>query len=243
MQWRDAGLLLGARRFGESGLILDVLTQSRGRRSGLVYGGASRQKRAQFEPGNTLDLSWSGRLEDQLGRFETAEAQKLHAARHLESPAALSAISSLTDLLRQALDEGDSAGSAMYDPSLVLLDSLNDADIWPALYVRWELGLLTALGFGLDLEKCALSGARDGLSHVSPKTGRAVVAEEAGDYLSRLLPLPAFLLDPGAGANLADISHGLTLTGHFIETRLLSAVHRGMPPSRKRLALKLAGPV
>jgi DNA repair protein RecO (recombination protein O) len=242
MQWRDSGLILGARRFGESGLILDVLTASRGRRSGLVHGGSSRRKRAQYEAGNTLDLAWSGRLEDQLGRFETAEATMLHAARHLDNPAALNAISSMTDLLRQSVDEGDMAGSAVFAPSLVLLDTLDNPEVWPALYVRWELGLLSALGFGLDLEQCTLSGAKDGLSHVSPRTGRAVIAEEAGDYVHRLLPLPAFLLDPAAEASLGDISDGLNLTGHFLEDRLLGAVHRGMPPSRQRLVSRLMRP-
>ena len=91
MQWRDEGLVLGGRKFGESGLILDVLTRERGRRSGLVYGGASRKKRAQYEPGNTVDLSWSGRLEEQLGRFDVAESSRQRASLLIDLPLALNA--------------------------------------------------------------------------------------------------------------------------------------------------------
>ena len=239
MNWSDDGIILGGRRFGEGGLILDVLTRARGRQSGLVYGGASRKKRAQFEPGNTVSLSWIGRLEDQLGRFDVAEAQTERANRLLDDPNALSALSAVTAILRGALDEGDAAGSAVFGATEVLLNQITAREIWPALYVRWELGLLSALGFGLDLESCALSGANDGLTHVSPKTGRAVRGSEAEDYVSRLFRLPGFLISSAAPVTEADISDGLTLTGFFLEQRLFSAVNRGIPPERARLLVRL----
>lgn len=241
MEWRDQALILGGRRFGESGLILDVLTATRGRRSGLVYGGASKKKRPQFEPGNSMELSWSGRLEEQLGRFTVAEVTVSRAGRYLERPEALSAITTISSLLRGAVDEGDAAGSALYGPTTLLLDALETWPVWPALYARWELGLLSALGFGLDLDKCALSGANDGLTHVSPKTGRAVRGSEAEGYVDRLFPLPSFLLDSRALAMAEDIENALQLTGYFLEERLFSAVHKPIPPARARLVPKLVG--
>jgi DNA repair protein RecO (recombination protein O) len=220
-------------------LILDVLTSQRGRRSGLVYGGASRKRRAQYESGNTVALAWSGRLDDQLGRFDVAESRRERASRLLEDPAALSAVSAITSILRASMNEGDAAGSNLYEATVLLLDELEHPHIWPALYVRWELGLLSALGFGLDLEECAISGANDGLTHVSPKTGRAVRGSEAEQYLDRLLALPDFLIRPAAALQPGDIAAGLKLTGHFLENRLFAAVHRGVPPERERLVLRL----
>jgi len=239
MNWSDDGIILGGRRFGEGGLILDVLTATRGRRSGLVYGGASRKRRAHYDSGNTVALSWSGRLDDQLGRFDVAEPRKERASRLLDDPAALAAVSAITAMLRASMNEGDAAGSNLYEATVVLLDELGNGDIWPALYVRWELGLLSALGFGLDLEECAISGANDGLTHVSPKTGRAVRGSEAEQYLDRLLALPDFLMRPAAAVKPGDIAAGLKLTGHFLENRLFAAVHRGVPPERERLVLRL----
>lgn len=239
MNWSDDGIVLGGRRFGEGGLILDVLTRGRGRRSGLVYGGASRRRRAQFEAGNTIALSWTSRLDDQLGRFDVAEARAERASRLLDDAAALAALASVTALLRAGLDEGDAAGSSLYEATTLLLDELAHPDVWPALYVRWELGLLSALGFGLDLDECALSGANDGLTHVSPKTGRAVRGSEAEAYVDRLLALPAFLVDSRADVLPGDIAAGLKLTGHFLEARLFAAVHRGLPPERERLVARL----
>lgn len=239
MNWSDDGIILGGRRFGEGGLILDVLTTTRGRRSGLVYGGASRKRRAHYDAGNTVALSWSGRLDDQLGRFDVAEPRKERASRLLDDPAALAAVSAITAILRASMNEGDAAGSNLYEATVLLLDELGNAGIWPALYVRWELGLLSALGFGLDLEECAISGANDGLTHVSPKTGRAVRGSEAEQYLDRLLALPDFLMRPAAAVKPGDIAAGLKLTGHFLENRLFAAVHRGVPPERERLVVRL----
>ena len=240
MQWRDEGLILGGRKFGESGLILDVLTRTKGRQSGLVYGGASRKKRGQFEPGNAVDLAWTGRLQEQLGRFEVAEASKLRAARVLDMPDALAAVASVCAVLRGVLNEGDEAGSSVFEATEMLLDSLEDETVWPALYVRWELGLLSALGFGLDLDACAVSGANDGLTHVSPRTGRAVRGSEAEDYVDRLFVLPAFLLQSSADAGPHDVRNGLELTGFFVERRLFHANNRDLPEARRRLAARLS---
>ena len=243
MQWTDEAIVLGGRRFGESGLILDVLTSERGRRSGLVYGGASRKKRGQFEVGNSVNVSWSGRLEDQLGRFNVAECTKARAASLLDSQSALLAITTIASLLRASVDEGDEGGSAVYAPTHLLLETIGDANFWPARYAKGELGLLSALGFGLDLDRCALSGANDGLTHVSPKTGRAVRGSEAEDYVDRLLSLPAFLLDATAPASPADINAALALTGHFLERRLFAAVNKPVPEPRERLVAHLRHPV
>jgi len=241
MEWHDEALILGGRRFGESGLILDVLTKTKGRRSGLVYGGASRKKRGQYEAGNSLQMTWTGRLEEQLGRFNVAEVITSRPGRYLDRPEALAAITTVTTLLRGAVDEGDAAASSLYQPTTLLLDALENWPVWPALYAKWELGLLSSLGFGLDLDKCALSGANDGLTHVSPKTGRAVRGSEADGYVERLFPLPAFLIDSSALAMAEDIEDALHLTGYFLEERLFSSVHKPLPPERGRLVPKLIG--
>lgn len=235
MHWRDDALILGGRRFGESGLILDVLTATKGRRAGLVYGGAGRKKRPQYEPGNSVSLTWTGRLEAQLGRFDVAEVTISRAARYLDDPAALAAISAIAGLLRGGLDEGDQIGSLLYEPTLLMLEALGDRDVWPSLYCRWELGLLSALGFGLDLDRCALSGANDGLTHVSPKTGRAVRGSEAAHYVDRLFVLPAFLMDSRAPVGPDDVRSALDLTGYFIEERLFGGMNKTTPEARARL--------
>ncbi len=239
ISWEDEALILGGRRFGEGGLILDVLTSGYGRRAGLVYGGASRRRRGQLEAGNTVELKWSAREETQLGRFDVAESTKARGAHLMDDGDALSAMACMMSVLRSSLEEGDSQASIMYDATNVVLDMLSEPDVWPALYVRWEMGLLASLGFGLDLTACAVSGANDGLTHVSPKTGRAVKGSEAEDYVDRLLVLPQFLIDPTAPVTPAGIGEGLLLTGHFLERRLYALINKPPPEERDRMIARL----
>src|SRR5207302_2872515 len=84
-----------------------------------------------------------------------------------------------------------------------LLDAIEAAPSaagWGAALVRYELLLLAELGFGLDLERCAVTGGNDDLVAVSPRSGRAVSAAEAEPYAGKLLALPTFLRQGGPAA-------------------------------------------
>jgi DNA repair protein RecO (recombination protein O) len=101
--------------------------------------------------------------------------------------------------------------------------------------VRWEMALLDELGFGLDLAACAATGGKENLIYVSPKSGRAVSAEAGEEYKDRLLRLPPFLARRQSdGATPDDIRDGLTLTGHFMESRVLNPREEAMPAARVR---------
>jgi len=229
-EWTDRAISLGLRRFGETGAILEVFARAHGRRRALVYGGSSQTKRAPMQPGNTLQVIWKAKSDDSLGFF-TAETESERAARHMTDAAALAGLSAMAELMAAALPEGE-AKPALFDAAETVLDMLGEADIWPALFVRWELGLLSMRGYGLDLSACAISGSNDGLTHVSPKSGRAVRGSEAGEYLDRLFPLPQFLVDATAPASPVDIHNGFRLTGHFLAERLFSDLNRAAPEAR-----------
>jgi DNA repair protein RecO (recombination protein O) len=237
-EWSDYGISLGLRRFGETGAILEVFARGQGRRRGLVYGGASRTKRGAMQPGNTLALTWKARTDVNLGFFSLAETEVERAAIHMADGEALAALSALAELMAASLPEGE-AKPALYDAAETLLDQLGSVEVWPALFVRWEIGLLTMLGYGLDLSHCAISGGNDGLTHVSPKSGRAVRGSKAGEYLDRLLPLPAFLVDTSAPASPVDIHNGFRLTGHFLAERLFADLNKPVPEARSLMIDRL----
>jgi DNA repair protein RecO (recombination protein O) len=111
----------------------------------------------------------------------------------------------------------------------------HDPSYWLALYVRWEAGLLDALGFGLDLSECAATGIKDDLAYVSPRTGRAVSRDAAGIYANRLFRLPGFLLGDGSEPDADDVAAGLALTGYFLLERVLQPHNKELPPARLRL--------
>lgn len=230
-EWSDSGISLGLRRFGETGAILEVFGREYGRRRGMIYGGASQKKRALMQSGNTLSVTWRARQSDSLGHFAVAEPEQERSAFYMRDPSALTALTAVAELLAEALPEGE-ARPDLFDGATILLDLLGDPDVWPALFVKWEVGLLSVLGFGIDTSSCALTGATDGLTHVSPKSGRAVRGEEAGEYLDRLLPLPAFLVDSTASAGPEAVAAGFRLTGYFLSQRLFADLNKPVPEAR-----------
>ena len=159
--------------------------------------------------------------------------QRARAGEAMQDRLSLAGLTAAAALALACLPERE-AHAPSYRAMAVLLDNLDDLDLWPALFARWELGLLSELGFGLTPDRCAASGAREDLIYVSPRSACAVSAEAGAPYKDKMLPLPAFLR--GAGdANLADALDGLETTGYFIETRILHLTNKTLPEARLRL--------
>ena len=228
MEWTDDALVLSARPHGEAAAIVALLTREHGRHLGLVPGGASARRRATLEPGTAVRAKWRARLAEHLGTW-TLEAGRQTGALLMDDRSRLAALVSACAVLEAVLPERLPV-PAVHSGTTALFESL-DGPAWAAAYVRWEVGILAELGFGLDLSSCAATGAADDLAFVSPRTGRAVSRIGAAGYEDRLLPLPGFLLGTGP-ADVGAIRDGLRLTGHFLERQAGTA----LPPARVRFA-------
>jgi DNA repair protein RecO (recombination protein O) len=221
MDWQDEGIVISVRPHGETSAIVEAFCAVHGRHSGVVRGGASRKKAAFLQPGAQVALVWRARLEDHLGAY-TVEPVRARAGL-MEDRAGLAGLNAVCSLLHLALPEREDYG-ALYAETLALLDKIEAADLsWEADYPRWEIALLQALGFALDLSSCAVTGAREG----------------AGDWASRLLRLPHFLR-PGGNAgeplDAQDMGDALRLTGHFLTSGLEPILNgRPLPEARARL--------
>lgn len=236
MEWRDSAFVLSARRHGESAQVVELLTCEHGRHLGLVRGGQSPKGRGLLQPGNEVAALWRGRLSEHLGAF-ALEPVRAHAARLLDDPLRLAGLAAAAALLSATLPEREPHRD-VFSAFAELVAALDSAADWPARYVLWERDLLAALGFGLDLSRCAATGATADLVYVSPKSGRAVSRAAGFPYHDKLLPLPAFLWR-AAPAAAADVAQGLELTGYFLLRHLLLPQRRALPPARERLLSRL----
>jgi len=236
MEWRDVGFVLRARRHGETALIAELLTREHGRHVGLVRGGQSPRRRALLQPGNAVAATWRGRLAEHLGTFD-CELAEAYAARLIDDPDRLAALNAATALLAAALPEREPHAD-VHASFAALLAALDSAPDWAATYVLWECGLLAALGFGLDLGRCAATGSNADLAYVSPRSGRAVSREAGLAYRDKLLPLPAFLWREAA-ADAADIVAGLAMTRHFLLHHLFEPHGGRLPEAREMFAERM----
>jgi DNA repair protein RecO (recombination protein O) len=231
MQWSSEALIIGTRRHGETSLIIEVMTEQRGRHLGLVRGGRSRRFKAMLQPGNSVLVNWRARLDEHLGAF-TVEPLAQRAAALMESRDRLYLSQLVCEHLR-LLPERD-PHPRLYREALAMIGDGDDRLATAAALARFELHLLDDLGFGLDLESCAATGSNDNLIYVSPKTGRAVSASAGEPYRDKLLALPGFLIGEGETGKEAVLA-GLRLTGHFLGEHVWLARQIEPPQTRDRL--------
>jgi DNA repair protein RecO (recombination protein O) len=236
MEWSGEGLLIGVRRHGETSVIAEAMVVGRGRCLGLVRGGRSAKLAATLQPGNSVALTWRARLEDHLGTF-LVEMIEARAAGLIGDRLRLYLAQLVCEHLR-LLPERDP-----HDGLLAAALRLLDGSIDGAAIARFEMLVLDELGFGLDLAACAVTGSTEDLTHVSPRTGRAVSRVAAEPYLDRLLVLPRLFGEEAVPADRDDLRAAFRLTGHFLEEHVWGPRRIEPPPTRDPLveALTRAG--
>jgi DNA repair protein RecO (recombination protein O) len=230
MQWTDDGIVLGAKRHGEASAIAELMTREHGRHLGLVRGGFGSKLKPVLQVGNTVRTVWRARLDEHLGHFSVEPLIVRTAAVLRTSHAAFGAthMASLARLLPER-DPHPEIWTAMTS----ILDRIEDPASVGILMARFELHMLSELGFGLDLRSCASTGETDDLIYVSPKSGRAVSQSAGEPWRDKLLRLPAFLLAGPERPSAQDVADGFALTGYFLTRYVLEP--RGLTLSDARV--------
>ena len=238
MRIEAPAIVLSLRAHGETSAIVRLMTEEHGLQAGYVRGARGRRMRPVLIAGNLVAATLSARTENQLPQ---ATVELTHSrAPLLAEPLPAAAIEWATALTATALPEAQPYPRlySALDALLAAIEAAPSASGWGAALVRYELLLLAELGFGLDLESCAVSGSTDDLVAVSPRSGRAVSAVEAGPYSGKLLPLPRFVRE-GGQAGWSDIAQGLDLTGHFLMRDILTQKSAVLGEARMRLVDRL----
>ena len=219
MQWTDEGIVLGVRRHGEASAILELMTREHGRHLGLVRGGVGRRMRPVLQAGNLVSAVWRARLDQHLGHF-TVEGINLRVAALLNKSHALFGMAHIAAMCRLLPERDPHPGIVATIETI--LDRMDNPLAAAALIVLFELELLADLGFGLELDRCAVTGSNAALVYVSPKSGRAVSGGAGEPWKDQLLPLPAFLRDEGRHEpSSQDLADAFRLTGYFLTQRVL----------------------
>ena len=238
MRLLTEAIVCAVRAHGEHGAIVRALTPGDGMQPGFVRGGKSRRLRPILMAGNQIQAEYRARTDEQLAQLSV---ELIHSrAPLLEEALPAAALDWSCALAAAALPEAQPY-PRLYQALDGLLSAIEAAPAargWASSLVRYELLILSELGFGLDLTECAATGARDHLAFVSPKSGRAISRDGAGDYRDRLFPLPAFLSE-GGEAGWEEVFDGLRITGHFLARDLPLERQGEVFASRERLVERL----
>ena len=237
MEFHEEAFVLSARAHGDTGVVGDLLTETHGRHAAYVAGGASRRMKPFLQPGARVIADYRARTSDHLGSARLEPVGEGPSAL-FDDGLALAGLAAAAAVAQGALPERESHPGAFLAFE-ALMTAFQIPEVWPAIFVRFEAGLLEDLGFGLDLSRCAVTGSMDDLIWVSPRTGRAVSREAGAPYADKLLTLPPFIHGAQAGLGEGDVRSGLDLTGHFLEQFVFHPQNKPLPPARVWLVDKL----
>lgn len=232
-EWSSQGIVISLNKFGEDQAILQLFSQDRGIISGMIKRYNNQKVTQIYNQGNIVNFTWKARLEQHLG-YLSCELVENTSLRFFDNYKKLLALNSICQIIKYSLPEQE-PNCLLYNKLLDFFAKLKTSNDWLKDYILFEITLLKELGFGLDLTKCAVTETRKNLTHVSPKSGKAVSKSIAEDYLDKLLILPAFVNDNTKTPNNTDLFQGLKLSLHFLNKNILSVRKIKIPSSRIEL--------
>ncbi len=220
----DDGIIISFREFQESFLFVRCLLAKHGIIAGLI-----RRKAFGAHIGNFVRAKWKARLQQQLGTYKFDVS--FDATHHLYcNPLKTALVASAVDMVSLILQEHE-PHPCIYTGLKRLISSMSCIGVDDALttYVEFEKQLLSSAGFGLDLERCAVTGAVDNLAYISPRSGRAVTKEVGSKYSHVLIPLPQ-----KAPSTYEDFLEWFEVLGAFLK-KVFTFFNINIPHSRSSL--------
>lgn len=211
MNIKDIGVIIAKKPLKENTFIITVFTQNHGLYSGVIKE-SSKKSKSIYQEGNLVDFFWQARLHEHIG-LARCELIKAYSGLILYDKTKLYAFNSIISLIKLSFQEREAhsvffAFLLEYINNLVQNFSFQD-------YISFELVMLAESGYELSLDKCAVSGKKQDLKYVSPKTGRALSQEIGEPYKDKLLALPKFLTSNSQIITLEEKKQAFILTSYF----------------------------
>ena len=218
MNWEEECYLLSKKKFRENANIINVLSRSKGKISGVVYGGNSRKIRNYLQLSNKLYVIYNSKNENRMGYFKT-ELIKPISPLYFNDKERTSALISICSLLNYLLPESQ-PNKSIYISFDKFLNSLNYEN-WIILYIYFELNLIKLLGYDPNLKNFK---NEDNLSQNIKKIKIDTFTYE----------VPEFLISNVIPENLPNnlIKKSLYFTRNIIQNRFFLPNNLPFPKSR-----------
>ena len=172
-EWKDMTILLSSKPFGETGMLVSVLSKNNGRYKSFVHGGNSVKKRSIFQKGNICNAEWKARISDQMGSIKL-ELVSSTATNFFNLPIQLTALSAVCEISDYILPERE-PNQNIFIATLNLFELLKLSNglnfDWVKGYVKWEIGLLSELGFSLKISDAKYLKLVSVISSIGYKNG------------------------------------------------------------------------
>lgn len=211
MKINDLGFFLGNKKYGENSMIVYILSKN----NGLIksFSRYSKKKRLSLRVLDEVNFTWQSKQKDSLGYInfdlEASIKQNDTFINSLIKSSASELCIKFLPLWQQNFE--------IYIDLQRLIDSLDTKiELIIFNYVWWEIFFLKNTGYGINLEKCSVSGSKEKLYYLSPNSGNSVTYSVGHKYRSKLFKLPNCLKEKAVSNNFVDYVEALKITTYFL---------------------------
>ena len=211
MKVNDLGFFLGNKKYGENSMIVYILSKN----NGLIksFSKYSKKKRLSFRILDEVNFTWQSKQKDSLGYINLDLEASIKKNDTFISSLIKSSASELCikflPLWQQNFE--------IYKDLQRLIDSLDKKiELIIFNYVWWEIFFLKNTGYGINLEKCSVSGSKEKLYYLSPNSGNSVTYSVGHKYRNKLFKLPYCLKEKAVSNNFVDYINALKITTYFL---------------------------
>ena len=235
MEVNDHGIIVSKRYYSESSVIVSIFSESHGIVRGLIKGALKSKTKHTLQLGNLVKFNKRSRLQEHLG-YINIELLKSNLLNIMNSKIKLLITNTICLYLSDFLQENIPLKSFYSCTAKVLLEKINKD--YYKYYILWELQLLANIGFGLDLQKCAVTNSTTNLYYISPKTGKVVTKEVGDPYKDKLFKVPDFIINDNLTYTMKDIYDMLNITQYFLN-RFVNEYGKSIPKQREMIVNKV----
>ena len=211
MKINDLGFFLGNKKYGENLMIVYILSKN----NGLIksFSKYSKKKRLSLRVLDEVNFTWQSKQKDSLGYInfdlEASIKQNDTFINSLIKSSASELCIKFLPLWQQNFE--------IYIDLQRLIDSLDTKiELIIFNYVWWEIFFLKNTGYGINLEKCSVSGSKENLYYLSPNSGNSVIYSVGHKYRNKLFKLPNCLKEKAVSNNFVDYVEALKITTYFL---------------------------
>lgn len=215
------GFILEAKPYSNTSVIVKIFTKENGRISGFIKGGNSKQSKINTVLyGMTLtSFGIKKRLEEHLGLITIKDSTPFMLI-NIKNRIKIILLNSILQLIYFLTGEGDADEELYNNLKNVTQYITNEIDMVKIIesYILFEFKALSLLGFGIDLEECAISGKKEDLFFISPITGRCASYSSAKDFAEKLFTIPQIYGNKNIDTvKKIDLENAFNINSHFLK--------------------------
>lgn len=224
MHFQDIGIVIGKKLIAESSYIILVFTKKNGIFSGIIKT-IGKKRSFLYQEGDLVEFFWQARLAYHTG-IARCELIKSYSQILINSKIKLFSFYSIISLIKLAFQEREA-----YEGFFHVFESYLNSSFDFRKYIQIELLILAESGYKLNLNSCVVTGVKENLHYLSPKSGQAVCFTAGLKYANKLLTLPKFLINNNLEISEDCKRESFEVTSYFFKRYLF--FNKKQPIARK----------